>query len=93
MPSTLVDIAAAGLPVVASGVGDIPDLIDHTTGWCVGDLQDEAMYVASLRELWHGTPDALARAQRLRKAVLSTHSWPIFKQGLSGDSSFLGAIQ
>lgn len=92
-PSTLVDIAGAGLPIVASGVGGVPDLIDHTTGWCVGNLHDEAMYVASLREIWHGTTEALARAQRLRNTVLSTHSWAIFKRGLSGDGSFLGAVQ
>lgn len=88
--ATIVQVAAACLPIVAPGVGGFPEVLNHQTGWRVDDLCNEGTYVACLREVWANRGQALSRAQLFRSLVLNTHSWSHFTASLSGDHSFLG---
>lgn len=52
MPVSVVEFCAMGLPVVATAVGGIPDLLTHEeTGLLVPDNDDQAMVAAILRLL------------------------------------------
>ncbi len=52
MPNTLLEIGLAGLPIVSSAVGGIPELIqDETTGLLVRDIRQPTAYAAALRRL------------------------------------------
>src|SRR5690606_8663252 len=49
IPNVLLEGAAAGLPIVASDVGGIGELVDHRTGWLVAEADDPVPYVEALR--------------------------------------------
>jgi glycosyltransferase involved in cell wall biosynthesis len=77
LPTVLIEVGGVGLPVVASAVGGVPDLITPETGWPVhGD--DPAVYVAALRELLADPDTALARATALQARVRRRHDFEAY---------------
>jgi glycosyltransferase involved in cell wall biosynthesis len=76
MPTTVIELATLGMPMVCSSVGGVPDLIDETTGWLVPADADVAAYVAAVEEMVR-TPALRARrgmaAQARAKAMFAPH--------------------
>jgi glycosyltransferase involved in cell wall biosynthesis len=69
MPTTLIELATRGVPIVASAVGGVPELITAETGWAVsGDAPAEA-YATSLREVLSSPHEATRRAEALQRLV------------------------
>lgn len=66
LPTILLDMAAAGLPIVASNVGGIAEMLDKNTGWLVDDFEDVKGYSAALMEMVTDPEQAQARVQALR---------------------------
>ncbi|WP_114951780.1 glycosyltransferase family 4 protein [Sphingosinicella terrae] len=60
-PISLVEAMAAGLPAVATGVGDVPDMVSDDNRPLIVDPSDEAAFAAAL--------DSLADQPRLRRAI------------------------
>ena len=63
MPTTVIELATLGMPMVCSAVGGVPDLIDESTGWLVAADADIDTYVAAVEEMVR-TP-----ALRVRRGV------------------------
>lgn len=72
MPTVLVEAGACGLPIVATAVGGIPELLGPDRGWLVPP-RDVAALAAALRSALHDTAAAGARAARLRDHVLARY--------------------
>ncbi|MET3231791.1 UNVERIFIED_ORG: glycosyltransferase involved in cell wall biosynthesis [Burkholderia sp. 1263] len=89
LPLTLADVACMGIPVVASAVGGIPDLVTEQTGWLIQDYKDAAPYVDALREIRRSPDEARQRARRMMAWVRQEHSWDHFCKTLSVSPSFL----
>jgi glycosyltransferase involved in cell wall biosynthesis/SAM-dependent methyltransferase len=89
-PTTLIDIAAMQLPVVASNVGGVSELVGGSTGWLVDDLDSPDPYVEALREIWANPREALRRAECLAGLVQGRHSWSAFSAVLKSTSPLLG---
>lgn len=66
IPTILLDMAAAGLPIVAPDVGGIRELLDDTTGWLIPDFEDVDAYSAALGQMARNSDDAQARAAHLQ---------------------------
>ena len=66
LPTILLDIARAGLPIVAPSVGGIPEVIDDGTGWLIDDFTDAKGYSAALRAMIARPEHAHHRAEALR---------------------------
>ncbi|WP_193143413.1 glycosyltransferase family 4 protein [Meridianimarinicoccus sp. MJW13] len=66
LPTILLDMAAAGLPIVAPDVGGIAELLDDQTGWLVEDFEDVEGFSAALAEMAANPKVATARAQALQ---------------------------
>ena len=49
LPTMIIQVMSAGLPVVTSSVGGISELVDETSGWVVTD-DEVGAYVARIRE-------------------------------------------
>ena len=68
MPTIILNIAAAGLPIVATSVGGVSELVDEGTGWPIADCYDPNPYIDAMKEIvTNGTLSRLKReAMRLR---------------------------
>ncbi len=72
MPVALIEAAAAGLPVVATAVGGVPELVAHErTGFAASD-ETELLY--GLGQLLERPEERLAMGQRARLRVTHRHS-------------------
>ncbi len=70
-PISLVEAMAAGLPAVATGVGDIPNIVSDDNRPLIVDAEDEAAFTAALDTL-ADRPDlrrSIGRANRERAAA------------------------
>ena len=71
LPTILLDMAAAGVPIVAPNVGGIAEMLDASTGWLVEDYQDVEGYGAALTQMAANPTDARARVEALRTRLES----------------------
>ena len=69
IPTILLDIGAAGLPIVAPGVGGIPELLDSDTGWLVEDFTDVEAFSAALTEMAQDPAEATRRSSQMRDRI------------------------
>jgi glycosyltransferase involved in cell wall biosynthesis len=60
---------AAGVPVVATSISGIPELVDATTGWLAPPGQPEGLADAIARALDEPQDARLARARRARQRI------------------------
>jgi glycosyltransferase involved in cell wall biosynthesis len=74
MPTMLLQVAMTGLPVVASAVGGVPELINDDTGWPVRSINDVDAYVASLAEAINNPMLGRERGLRLKHWAKSRYS-------------------
>ncbi len=72
MPTVLIEAGAAGLPVVATGVGGIPELLGGGRGWLVPPRDVKALAVA-IRSVLNNPAEAAARSERLKAYVLERY--------------------
>lgn len=79
IPLTLLDVMAARLPVVASAVGGVPELIDETTGYPVADHEDVDAYVAALAAVAGDPEAARSRAEEAYRRLEKDFSWDAFR--------------
>lgn len=82
-PTILIAAALSGIPIVASCVGGVRDLITENTGYPVYDIESIEEYVIALRCVLDQKGDALARAMSARRHAQSTHSIESFYAALS----------
>jgi glycosyltransferase involved in cell wall biosynthesis len=81
LPTVLLDAILAGLPVVASDVGGIAEVIVHRgTGYLVRPFEDVTGYVRMLQEIFEQPARALEIAERAKRYVEKHHFWERFCQ-------------
>jgi len=74
MPTTLIELAVLGMPIVASAVGGVPELISEETGWPVAPFDDVDLYVTTLEEVIGSPAERIARANQLQTLATAQHS-------------------
>jgi glycosyltransferase involved in cell wall biosynthesis len=84
MGRVLVEAFAAGVPVVASAVGGIPEVVaDGETGFLVRDMTSDAL-ASRIRELLNGDAEALPRISRnARRAWEERYTVAAFQQRIT----------
>jgi glycosyltransferase involved in cell wall biosynthesis len=82
MPTTLIELATRGVPVVASAVGGVPELIRPDTGWPVPPEASTEDYVDVLRSALSCPEEALRRAEILQKRVAGAYSETVYDRTL-----------
>jgi glycosyltransferase involved in cell wall biosynthesis len=73
-PTILIELAMKGIPVVASAVGGVPELINCDTGWPIESIDEVEAYVASLNEALDNPDLRVKRALNLQQLATSRHS-------------------
>lgn len=83
VPTVLLDIGARGVPVLASGVGGVGDLIDEETGWLVRDWTNPQAYLDRIDEMIADPDEVAARSRRLMRRIAERHGEARFDRDLA----------
>ena len=73
LPMILLDAMAAGVPVVATAVGALPQALGGDAGWLVAE-PDEGAFASALREALARPDESARRAERARDRLTRTYS-------------------
>ena len=82
LPTMIIQVMSAGLPVVTSAVGGIGELVDETTGWIVTQDDDVDAYVMTIQALMAQPQQAQQRAIKAQSVIAERHSWKCFTRRL-----------
>ena len=83
MPTTIIELGMLGMPLVASAVGGIPELINTTTGWTVSPFDDVERFMICLREMIASPEERCVRARELRIRTQERHNMRAYKAALA----------
>lgn len=84
IPTILLDIGQTGLPIVASNVGGVSELINTDSGWLVDDIEDIEAYSNALNEIVGNRSEAGARCLRLQQRIATKFSTSQYRSDLQG---------
>ena len=85
LPNTILEIAAKGLPIIASDAGGIKDfVIDKETGMLVSDKNTTA-YVKALEYIRKDPESAKKFANNATRLLKKRHSWEAFIETIKED--------
>lgn len=74
VPQLLLEVAMTGIPIVASVVGGVGELLPEGEAWPIRDVDDPAAYAGAIRSILADPADARARARQLRERLLVERS-------------------
>ena len=74
LPNVLLEAGAAGLPIVATDVGGVADLVDESTGWLIAHGADAEAYAVAIRALIADPAATLAKRDRMSERIAARHS-------------------
>jgi glycosyltransferase involved in cell wall biosynthesis len=83
MPTTLIELAARGVAIVASAVGGVPELIQPDTGWPLPPGADAAEYCAALQHALDMPEEAMSRAEALQRRMAARYTEANYDAALS----------
>jgi len=79
LPTVLIEVGSRGVPIVASAVGGVTDLITEKTGWPIKNADNVMSYCHAIGSILKDYPKALERSARLRTYTLSRCNEEKFK--------------
>jgi glycosyltransferase involved in cell wall biosynthesis len=71
------------MPIVASAVGGVPELIDETTGWPVSEGAEVDDYVNTIQDMLRSPDERVKRATQLQRRVAERHNQEAYLGKLS----------
>jgi glycosyltransferase involved in cell wall biosynthesis len=82
MPNMILEAASTGIPVVASCVGGVSDVINEKTGFLIRDIEDASLYAKAIRCVLDNPTEAESLALAARQYVESEHTQATFESAL-----------
>ena len=83
IPTLLIELAFRDMPIVASAVGGVPELINEDTGYLVTEIDNAEAYVSAIRGALADPEGRKLRARRLREHAQTLHTKEIYQQHLN----------
>jgi glycosyltransferase involved in cell wall biosynthesis len=80
VPSILLEVAMAGVPIVGSLVGGTGEVLGEADAWPVAEIDNAEEYVKAIREVLADRPGARQRALALRERLLCERSQAAFAE-------------
>lgn len=84
LPTILIELGALGMPIVASSVGGVPELIDETNGWPVDEQAEVDDYVDAINNMLEDPDERVKRASALQQRVATRHNRQAYLNRLRG---------
>ncbi|MBS0466861.1 MAG: glycosyltransferase family 4 protein [Proteobacteria bacterium] len=91
-PTMVIAAALASIPIVASCVGGVGDIVSEERGYPVTDTESVARYVARIKEVLDDPVRAETKAVLAREYVMSEHSEATFIQALEGTPGYMPVV-
>lgn len=85
MPNIILEAASMHLPIIASNVGGISDVIHDGTGILIDDYLNAEEYVKAIESLAHNPENAKIMADRALALLLKQYSWESFVRAVEKD--------
>ena len=82
LPTLLIELGARSMPIVASAVGGVPELITEETGWPVYDVENVQAYVDALRAAIRNPNSRSKQGAALQKLIAQRHSRSVYDERL-----------
>ena len=82
VPITLLEAAAAGIPIIAPNVGGISEFLTSESGWLIEDFADVDAYVEAIKIIFDGGDAVSARTERALNILNEQHSQEAFQSRL-----------
>jgi glycosyltransferase involved in cell wall biosynthesis len=92
LPLILIDVVQSGLPVVASQVGGVPELVDAETGWPVFNPQSADEYSDRLRQVCFSADNIETKISAAQERLEHRHSWRHYSETLERNRSMHGTF-
>ncbi len=84
IPNVVLEGAQSGLPIVASAVGGVPEVVTPETGYPVAEADDPAAYVAAIEQLLADPAAATRRSALLREQVHQLFDATAYRTTIAG---------
>jgi glycosyltransferase involved in cell wall biosynthesis len=84
VPNLLLDVAMTDVPIVASLVGGVGEVISEEHSWPVADWEEPEAYAKAIREVLSDPAGARARAHALRERLLRDRTKRDFREHAAG---------
>ena len=81
-PTMIIAAALASIPIVASRVGGVGDIVTETRGYPVSEIENVTLYVERIREALDNPQQAEEKALAACEYVRAEHSDEVFSQAL-----------
>lgn len=82
LPNVIIEGAAAGLPIVASNVGGVAEIVPKANGYLIEDYSDVGAYVAAIEAILRDPADAETRRERSWAHAKAQHGTEAFARRL-----------
>jgi glycosyltransferase involved in cell wall biosynthesis len=83
LPTMLIELAAMGVPMVASAVGGVPELVDGTTGWPIDQDATADCYAEAILEMVCSPAERVLRGRALQARAISQHNRDNYRKCLA----------
>lgn len=85
LPTILIECGALGVPITASAVGGVPELIDEQTGWPVRSPSDVDAYVRALRDMLGDAQARIRKVEALQARIRARHSRSAYMDAIAAN--------
>ena len=79
------EVAAAGLPIVASDIGGVSEFIKHNENGKLVDMEDITGYTSAIESLVKNPHQTQKLVEESQKLLHSQHSWDTFNRRVKSD--------
>ena len=85
IPNILMEVSAAGLPIVASNIGGVGEFVSHKKSGLLVDMEDVDGYVSAIQSLTDSPTTTQELVKKSQELIQSQHSWDSFNQSVNED--------
>ena len=89
LPNVLLEAGSNGIPILASAVGGVPELVNQSTGWPVKpSMNDAQIFANNLEEILNNHKEVKKRCSAMYQLLQSRHSNEEYWESAVSSSSF-----
>lgn len=89
IPTIIISAALSGIPIVASNVGGVGEVIDETRGYPINDIENIDEYIKAIQLVLNNENDSLLKAIKAQEYVNENHTEKVFSDKLEKTINYI----